>query len=86
MRITLYSKPGCHLCEDVKFELLDLQSELGFDLVEENILDDPKMFEAYKYLIPVVVLESAKGEKTTYHVPIDRAMLRKAIRVSVRES
>ena len=54
MQITLYSKPGCHLCTDVKADLLALQKEFDFTLVERNIEDDPADFARFRYLIPVL--------------------------------
>ncbi len=60
MQVTLYSKPGCHLCEDLKVDLLTLQAELGFMVVERNIEEDAEDFARFRYLIPV--LDIAGGE------------------------
>ena len=57
MRVTLYSKPDCHLCETLKADLLTMQSKIGFTLLERNIEEDPDDFLRFRYLIPVVDIE-----------------------------
>jgi len=57
MRVTLYSKPDCHLCETVKADLLSIQSKIGFTLLERNIEEDPDEFLRFRYLIPVLDIE-----------------------------
>lgn len=57
MQITLYSKPECHLCEEVKADLLAVQPEFGFAFFERNIEEDPELFARFRYLIPVVDIE-----------------------------
>ena len=54
MNIVLYSKPGCHLCDDARVLLEDLAAEIAFDLDEVDIRDDPAIFERYRYRIPVI--------------------------------
>ena len=55
-QITLYSRPGCHLCEDAA-DLLDrLSGRYAFEIAEVNILSDIDLFERYKHSIPVVAL------------------------------
>lgn len=54
MEITLYSKPGCHLCTELKDDLFALQKEISFTLLERNIEDDPEDFARFRYLIPVL--------------------------------
>jgi hypothetical protein len=57
MHVTLYSKPGCLLCDELKADLLEFQAALGFTLTERNIEDDADDFQRYRYLIPVVDIE-----------------------------
>jgi glutaredoxin len=57
MRVTLYSKPGCTLCDDLKADLRAMQPEFNFDLVEFNIEQDAGAFERYRYVIPVLDIE-----------------------------
>lgn len=58
--VILYSKPGCHLCEDLRAELDALGPTLGFDVEEIDITRDPGLFEKYRYEIPVLM---AGGEE-----------------------
>jgi hypothetical protein len=60
MRVTLYSKPGCPLCEELKAALLDMQREISFLLLEQNIEENPQDFERFRYLIPVLDIEDGE--------------------------
>jgi glutaredoxin len=55
--LTLYGRPGCHLCDDARAQLLVLRAELGFDLVEHDIEADDDLHRRYLERIPVVVLD-----------------------------
>jgi len=55
--IMLYSKPGCHLCEDAKAALLSLGQEFEVRLEEIDITGDPALFELYQYTIPVMLID-----------------------------
>jgi hypothetical protein len=59
MRVTLYGKPDCALCDECKTDLHTLQSEFGFALEERSILDDPALFAQFRYFIPVIDIEGA---------------------------
>jgi glutaredoxin len=52
--ITLYTRPGCHLCEDAADLLERLAMRLDLAIVEVNILEDANLYERYKHSIPVV--------------------------------
>lgn len=58
MQITLYSRPGCHLCDDLKVDLAALQAVTPFALVERNIEDDAEDLARYQYLIPVLDIQN----------------------------
>ena len=67
MTLTLYSKPGCHLCEEVRALLDELQPEYAFQLEEIDITRDDDLFTRYRYEIPVLVREGreiARGRIT----------------------
>lgn len=57
VKVTLYSKKDCHLCEVAKEMLLKLQQEFPFSLEEVDIEKDRAIFEKYKYLIPVIEID-----------------------------
>ena len=53
MRLVLYSKPGCHLCEGLQ-EKLDQVQSLTIELEVRNILTCEDWWQAYQYDIPVL--------------------------------
>ncbi|MHB8241367.1 MAG: glutaredoxin family protein [Solirubrobacteraceae bacterium] len=55
--LTVYSKPGCHLCEEAMVALKGLQGEFSFELDERDIGDDEELHRAYFERIPVVELD-----------------------------
>ncbi len=59
-RVTLYSKPGCHLCETVEQVIQYVRSRHAFDFEKRNILDDPADYERYKHDIPVITVDGAE--------------------------
>lgn len=54
MHVKLLTKPGCHLCDDVKTELAALAADYPHTLEEVNIADSIYLFEKYHLTIPVV--------------------------------
>ncbi len=59
-RVTLYTKPGCHLCNPVRKTILDARLVRPFEFEERNILDDPADFERFREAIPVVTVDGAE--------------------------
>lgn len=66
MRLILYSKPGCHLCEGLQEKLEQVQS-VQFDLEVRDITTCEEWFQAYQYEVPVLFLEKSQesGENTS---------------------
>jgi len=54
--VTLYGRPGCHLCDEAEAELRRLAPRLGFELQLVNIEADDELHRRYLYEIPVVAL------------------------------
>jgi uncharacterized membrane protein/glutaredoxin len=52
--VTLYTRPGCHLCVEVKEQLQALQSEYPHRLVEVDIDQDAALAAKYGEKIPVL--------------------------------
>ena len=57
MVLRLYSKPGCSLCDQARDILEQVRTRIPFELVEEDIRADPALFSAYRYDIPVVLVD-----------------------------
>ncbi|MDB9529493.1 glutaredoxin family protein [Oscillatoria sp. CS-180] len=64
MKLALYSKPGCHLCEGLQ-EKLEALSHLDFALEVRDITTRPDWFDRYQYQIPVLcrVVETPEGPR-----------------------
>ena len=58
--VTVYSRPGCHLCEQAKAGIESAGCGGEFTLEEINIDDDPALLESYRYDIPVVFINGVK--------------------------
>ena len=61
--VTIYSRPGCHLCEQAKVEMAPLLAQFGARLVEINVDEDPVLRARYDYDVPVVFLGARKVAK-----------------------
>ena len=55
-QVLLYSRPGCHLCDDAAELLERLAQRIPIAVSKINILDDIDLYERYKHSIPVVAL------------------------------
>ena len=73
--VTVYSRPGCHLCTDAIATLRALQRELRFELQERDIDGDETLQRAYFERIPVVALD---GEEL-FDYFIDEKLLRERL-------
>ncbi|MHC5761989.1 glutaredoxin family protein [Nostoc sp.] len=60
MRLILYSKPGCHLCEGLQEKLEQIQN-LSFELEVRDITTREDWFAAYEYEVPVLYLSNHRG-------------------------
>ena len=58
--VTLYTKPGCHLCEPVAETIAAAAKIRSFHSTTRNILDDPADFDRYKHAIPVVTVKGVE--------------------------
>jgi glutaredoxin len=74
-RVTVYSRPDCHLCADAMAALRALQDELGFELRERDIDADEALQRAYFERIPVIALD---GEELSDHF-LDESLLRERL-------
>lgn len=61
--VTLYTRPGCHLCEEAKAAMAPLLREAGATLREVNIDADPVLRQRYDYDVPVILLGARKVAK-----------------------
>ena len=59
-RLTLYSLPGCHLCEQMLAGVEELRAEFGFAVTEVDIDSNPVLQQRYGEHIPVLVAEETE--------------------------
>ena len=74
--VTIYSRPGCHLCEEAKTQLAPLLQEFGARLTEINIDEDAQLRARYDYDVPVIFLGARKAAKHR----VDLAQFRRQLR------
>ena len=61
--VILYTRPGCHLCEEARQEMLAARCADEYTLEEVNIETVPALMEQYGYEIPVIVINGIKAFK-----------------------
>ena len=76
--VTIYSRPGCHLCEEVKSQMAPLLAEFGARLTEINIDEDQELRARYDYDVPVIFLGARKVAKHRMDIAQFRRQLRDA--------
>jgi glutaredoxin len=76
--VTLYTRPGCHLCEEAKAAIAPLLREFGAVLREVNIDEDAVLRERYGLDVPVIFLGARKVAKHRVNVEQFRRQLRDA--------
>jgi glutaredoxin len=78
MRLILYSKPGCHLCEGLQEKLEKIQN-LSFELEIRDITTREEWFAAYEYEVPVLYLSNRRGAEDTEEKPLPRPSPRASV-------
>jgi len=76
--VTLYTRPGCHLCDEAKSAIAPLLQEFGAELREVNIDADPVLKERYGWDIPVLFIGQRKAAKHRVDLEQFRRQLRDA--------
>jgi glutaredoxin len=73
--VTLYGRPGCHLCDDAREVLERIRRDAPFELVERDIEADDDLLRRYLERIPVIALD---GEEL-FDYFVDEQALRAAL-------
>jgi hypothetical protein len=61
--LVLYSRPGCHLCEEMKDVILPVARELGCTLEQIDISDRAELEARFGMEIPVLCVNGRKAFK-----------------------
>ena len=71
IRLTLYGRSYCHLCEDMLAALMALAPELGFEVEVVDLDRYPELEARYGEWVPVLT----HGDIQICHYHLDRARL-----------
>ncbi|HZJ05794.1 MAG TPA: glutaredoxin family protein [Nocardioidaceae bacterium] len=74
-RVTLYGKPGCHLCEEARAVIERVCAEVGTSYDEVDITASPELMRAYFEQIPVTFVDGHQHDFWR----VDEARLRRAL-------
>jgi glutaredoxin len=74
-RVTLYSRPGCHLCDDARAVVERVCADLGTSYDEVDITTSPELMNAYADQIPVTFVDGRQHDFWR----VDEARLRRAL-------
>jgi glutaredoxin len=61
-RVTLYSRPGCHLCDDARTVIERVCAELGESYDEVDIDADEALLARYGDEIPVTLVDGKQHD------------------------
>jgi glutaredoxin len=61
-RVLLYTRPGCHLCEDARAVIEQVCAEVGTGFDEVDISGDPELVRLYGEQIPVTFVDGAQHD------------------------
>lgn len=61
-RVTLYGRPGCHLCDDARAVIARVCADLDEEYVEVSIEHDPVLYERFGEEIPVTFVDGRQHD------------------------
>ena len=63
MTLTIYSRPGCHLCDEMKAVVERVARRVALRVEEIDISTDPALEAQYGLEIPVLLVDGRKAAK-----------------------
>jgi glutaredoxin len=63
MKVTVYTRSGCHLCDEAKQVVESVRRRAAFDYEEFDIDSDPQLRELYNEEVPVIAIDGKKAFK-----------------------
>ncbi len=79
LRLELYSRPGCHLCDDLRGLCERLSGEFPLQLTEVNIETDPGLLARYDQEVPILFINGRKAVKYRTTEATLRRLLRRRL-------
>jgi glutaredoxin len=74
-RVTLYGRPGCHLCDDARAVVERVCADLGTSYDEVDITTSPDLMNAYADQVPVTFVDGKQHDFWR----VDESRLRRAL-------
>ncbi len=74
-RVTLYGKPGCHLCDDARVVIARVCADLGVGFDEVDISTSTDLMSEYGEQIPVTFVDGRQHDFWR----VDESRLRRAL-------
>ena len=74
--VTLYGRPGCHLCDDARDALERVRLRTPFAIEEVDITADDRLHMRYLERIPVIAVD---GEELFDHFVDEEALQRRIL-------
>jgi glutaredoxin len=75
-RLTLLTRPGCHLCEDARIAVRSATAGTDTQVQEIDVDGDPELRGEYGDMVPVVLIDGVQHAYFT----VDAAKLERALR------
>ena len=60
-RVVLYTKPGCHLCDEMKEQMSAARCDDLYTLEEVDIEQNAELSARYRYEIPVLLINGVEA-------------------------
>jgi glutaredoxin len=76
LEVVLYTRPGCHLCDEARARLNRERRRHRFRLTEVNVDSDPDLAGRYGDRVPVVTV----GGKLRFRGGVNRVLLARLLR------
>jgi glutaredoxin len=73
--VRMYSRPGCHLCDEARAVLLGVRERIPFTLEEVDVSADDALELEYGIRIPVVEVDG----REVFEIVVDPAELARAL-------
>lgn len=77
-KVTLYTRTGCHLCEEAKLVLQSARRRAAFELEEIDVDRHPEWLRLYNEEVPVIAIDGVKAFK--YKITMEEFLKKLAAR------
>ena len=82
LRIRMYTRQGCRLCEEAWKQLQEAQAEWGFSLEAVDIDVDPELVKLHSEWVPVVTVDG----KVRFRGKINALLLQRLLKAETHRS